>query len=105
MSEIFERVVAETVINGMSDESKDAIIQKYLDDYVFTRSFRNDVAEIIQTRLKSRVKSMLDDTVHDPKIEKCVGEIMQAELDDLGWLKRQIHESFLKRAARKFVGW
>ena len=105
MSGIFESVVAEKVINGMSDESKDAIIQNYLDEYVFTRSFRNDVAEIIRTNFKNRVTLMLDDSTHDPQIEKCVDEIMQAELGDIGWLKRQIHTSVLKRAARKFVGW
>ena len=105
MSEIFERVVAEKVINGMSDGTKDAIVQKYLDEYVFTRLFRNDVAEIIRTNFKNRVTLMLDDSTHDPQIEKCVDGIMQAELDDLGWLKRRIHTSFLKRAARKFVGW
>lgn len=105
MSITFENVVAEMVLDKMTDESKDAVIRGYMEDYVFTRSFRSDVSTLIQARLKNLVESRLNDYAYDPQIEKCVDEIMNAELEDLGWLKSRIHEGFLKRAARKFIGW
>ena len=105
MSGLFERVVAENVVAGMTDESKDAVIHEYLEEYVFTNMFRSSVSGIIRARLRNRVDAVLNEHVQDSQIEKCVDDIMKAELDDLGWLKGRIHESFLKRAARKFIDW
>ena len=105
MSGLFERVVAENVVAGMTDESKDAVIHEYLEEYVFTSTFRSSVSDLIKARLRNRVDTVLNESVQDSRIEKCVDGVMKAELDDLGWLKRRIHESFLKRAARKFMDW
>ena len=102
---LLEAIVIEDILDRMSDDAKNQIVDDYILSQFDNHSFKSNIESAIRDRIRTIVDLKLKEDDITNLLDEVTKKAVDEELKDCNWIKKILKKEVMKKVARGILNW